>query len=74
MNLKEKLRKIVSEKRFSKQSSVSELVESYFKRMIRALGKKNIFDLVEKLNPPAIDPKADLKDLFYKDQPGKYGF
>lgn len=57
-----------------KQISVSELVESYFKRMVRPPKKKNILHLVESLDTPAIDPKADLKKSFYREQSEKYGF
>ena len=60
----------------SKHTSVSELVENYFKCIARPLRKKNILQLVEKLESPAIgiDPEADLKELFYKEQSGRYGF
>ncbi len=58
----------------SKDISISELVETYFKKVTRPARKKNILHLVEKLEAPAIDPKADLKELFYLEQAGKYGF
>jgi len=54
--------------------SVSDLVESYFKKVTRPLKRKNIIDLVEKLEKPSINDKADLKDLYYKENAKKYGF
>jgi len=57
-----------------KQISVSEMVQRYFKSVTRPVRRKNILDLVDKLDRPVIDSKADLKGLFYKEQEGKYGF
>lgn len=57
-----------------KQTSVSELVETYFKRVARPAKRKNILQLVERLDTPAIDLKADLKEMYYKEQSEKYGF
>lgn len=57
-----------------KEMSVSEMVQGYFKSVTRPVRRKNILDLVDKLDRPIIDPNADLKDLFYKQQEKKYGF
>ncbi len=57
-----------------RKTSISELVENYFKKVTHSSGKKSIIDLVEKLDAPYIDKSADLKELFYKDQAKKYGF
>ncbi len=57
-----------------KQTSISEIVETYFKKVTRPSKRKNIINLVEKLNAPSIDKSADLKELFYTDQSKKYGF
>ena len=54
--------------------SVSDLVESYFKKVTRPSKRKNIIDLVEKLEKSTIDKNADLKDLYYKENAKKYGF
>lgn len=54
--------------------SVSDLVESYFKKVTRPSKRKNIIDLVEKLEKPTIDKNADLKELYYKENAKKYGF
>ncbi len=58
----------------SKNVSISELVENFFKDVVRPTRKKSIIDIVEKLDKPAISDNADLKDLFYKEQSKKYGF
>ncbi len=58
----------------SKETSLSELVENYFRQLARPGKRKNIITLVEKLEKPAIDSKLDLKEAFYKEQAGKYGF
>ena len=63
--------KVYAKKR---ETSVSDLVENYFKSVTKSKKRKNIIDLVEKLNTPSIDNKADLKELFYKNQAKKYGF
>lgn len=57
-----------------KQTSVSDLVEQYFKSISRQQKRKNIIELMENLEKPAIDPTADLKELYYTNQSGKYGF
>lgn len=58
-----------------KGESISEIVENYFTTIIKKKKRrKNILQLVEELEPPVIDSKADLKDLFYKEQAKKHGF
>lgn len=37
----------------SKEMSVSELVESYFRSVTKPVGRDNILDLVDRLEPPA---------------------
>lgn len=54
--------------------SISDLVESYFKKVTRPSKRKNIIDLVEKLEKPSINDNTDLKDLYYKENAKKYGF
>jgi len=58
----------------NKHTSISELVENYFKRITKPSKRKNIIHLVEKLEKPKMDSKADLKELFYQEQSKKYGF
>ena len=57
----------------SKQVSVSELVEEYFKAIAQPKSRKNIIQLVYKLPDHSISAKKDLKKGFYEDQAGKYG-
>lgn len=57
-----------------RQLSVSELVERYFKKVTRPAGHQSILEIVDRLPRPDIDPKANLKELFYKEQGEKYGF
>ncbi|TDO28857.1 hypothetical protein BC659_0938 [Sediminibacterium goheungense] len=50
-------------------TSISELVEHYFKTVARPAKRKNIIDMVNKLETPAkVNMRADLKDLYYKDK------
>ncbi|HEV3221342.1 MAG TPA: DUF6364 family protein [Puia sp.] len=55
------------------KTSISQLVEEYFKR-ITGPGRKNIIDLMESLPKPRIDSGEDLKKKYYEDQKKKYGF
>jgi hypothetical protein len=55
-------------------TSVSELVENYFKTITRPKKRLNIIDLVEQLEKPKIDQTAELKDLYYEERAKKYGF
>jgi hypothetical protein len=38
----------------SKEMSVSELVESYFRSVTKPVGRDNILDLVDRLEPPEV--------------------
>ena len=58
----------------SKQTSVSELVEEYFKDVMKPVKRKNILKEMESLPKPDMNLKGDLKELFYQDQAEKYGF
>ena len=51
-----------------KGTSVSEIVEEYLKTITKPVVKrKTIFDMVKEFGPSSIDPKADLKELYYQD-------
>ena len=54
--------------------SVSELVEEYFKSISKPSKRKNILQLVDKLDTPSIDINTDLKESYYQDKAKKYGF
>lgn len=57
-----------------RQQSVSELVEGYFKTITKPSKRKNILDLVDKLEKPNLPKDANLKDLYYSENAKKYGF
>ena len=48
-----------------KQTSVSALVEGYFKVLANSSQRKNILQLVETLPNPKMNKDADLKDVYY---------
>jgi len=60
---------IASSKQYAEKhsTSVSELVESYLKEITKPVKRKSFVDLVKELGEHRIDPKADLKDLYYND-------
>ena len=43
-------------------------------RKFESLKRRTIIDLVEELGPSNIDPKVDLKELYYQEKAKKYGF
>ena len=53
-------------------TSLSQLVEGYFKKIARP-GRKNIIDLIESL-PRSTNAVQDLKKEYYEGQKKKYGF
>lgn len=56
------------------QTSLSQLIERYFKSLIRPARRKNIIQLIEQLPKPNIDVNANLKEGYYEDQKKKNGF
>jgi hypothetical protein len=58
----------------SRQTSVSELVENYFQSIVKPTAKKNILEMLDQLDKPAVPSTRDLKKTYYEDQAGKYGF
>ena len=50
----------------SKDMSVSELVESYFRTVTRPLPRINILDMVDQLETPAFDVHTDLKEQYHR--------
>ena len=66
---------IIGAKRYADRhkTSLSRLVETYFKRITHTAGRKNIIDMIESLPKPRIEPDQDLKKQYYEDQKGKYG-
>ena len=59
----------IAEKR---NTSISELVTDFFKKLAQPIKRKNIIDLIEQLEQPSIPPGIDLKELYHKEQREKY--
>jgi hypothetical protein len=57
----------------SKEMSVSELVESYFRSVTKPVQKNNILDLIDRLEPPAAAPKPP-EGVDAVKEGGGYGF
>lgn len=55
-------------------TSVSELVEHYFRSIAKPHKGKSVIQIVDKLKKPSISDSINLKEEFYKNQSGKYGF
>lgn len=55
-------------------SSVSQLVEDYFTKIVKYPRKESIIDLIESLPKPDIDSSLDLKKAYYEENTKKYGF
>jgi hypothetical protein len=51
----------------SKQMSVSELVENYFRSVTRPVQRRNILDLVDGLEKPVLDSRVDGKESVDRD-------
>ncbi len=56
------------------QTSVSQLVEQYFKSLVRPAKKKNIIQLIDSLPKPAFNSKTNLREAYFEDQKKKHGF
>jgi Family of unknown function (DUF6364) len=74
LTIEEKLLDTMKRYAHIKQTSISELVEDYFRSITKTGKRRDIFKEVDKLKKPAIDDRANLKELFYLDQAKKYGF
>jgi Family of unknown function (DUF6364) len=56
------------------QTSLSQLIELYFKSLIRPSRKKNILELLKELPKPKVKIEGDLKENYYEQRKKKYGF
>ena len=74
LTIEENLLESVKNYAIKNQSSVSELVETYFKTVTKPSNRKNILQLVEKLEKPGFNIDGDLNDTYYKENAKKYGF
>lgn len=57
----------------SKNTSVSELVEEYFRSIHQPSKGTTIVELVDELPAPKIDISGDLKKRYYESQAGRHG-
>jgi antitoxin component of RelBE/YafQ-DinJ toxin-antitoxin module len=55
-------------------TSVSNLIEQYFRSVISASNKKNILDLLNELPPTSSSVEEDWKENYYSHNRKKYGF
>ena len=67
LTIEDNLLKRTKEFAEQQQTSVSELVEDYFREITKPLKRKNFVDLVKELGGHNIDANADLKNLYYQD-------
>jgi hypothetical protein len=67
---------IVQAKRYAARNntSLSQMVEFYFKMLGRPRRQKNVIDIIEKLPKPSFKTNTDLKEAYYTDQKKKHGF
>lgn len=56
------------------QVSLSQLVEQYFKTLIRPSHKKNILELLKELPRPKVKIEGDPRQTYYEQRKKKYGF
>ena len=55
-------------------SSMSELVENYFKNISGKKGSESLIEYIDKLEVPKIDKDLDFKKQYYEERAKKYGF
>lgn len=58
----------------SRKTNVSELVESYFNKLLRTSHKPNIVEFMDSMEKPSSDLPQDLKKAYYEEGKEKYGF
>lgn len=74
MTIEESLLEKVKSYAASRKSSVSELVENYFKTFVQASPRKSIVDTIEELPKPDLNVTGDLKKQYMEEKADKYGF
>jgi hypothetical protein len=73
ITIDEKLIKRVKVYAGKNKVSVSELVESYFRQLVKPAGRQSIIDVVEKMDVPEIPDEVDLVNEYHRDMEKKYG-
>lgn len=74
LTIEESLLEKVKSYAASKKSSVSELVENYFKTFIQETSQKRIADLIEELPKPDIQVEEGSQTQYMEERAEKYGF
>lgn len=59
---------------YKHQVTVSQLVEQYFRTLVRPSSKKNILELLDELPYPDMKTEGISKQAYYNQRKGKYGF
>ena len=54
-------------------TSVSELVENYFKMIVKPKKKKSLSELIKELPKPKLEENFNWKEEYYKGKKKKYG-
>jgi hypothetical protein len=73
ITIDEKLIKRVKAYACKNKVSVSELVEDYFRQLVKPAGRLSIIDVVEKMDVPEIPDEVDLVNEYHRDMEKKYG-
>jgi hypothetical protein len=73
ITIDEKLIKRVKAYAGKNNVSVSELVEHYFRQLVKPAGRQSIIDVVEKMDVPEIPDEVDLVNEYHRDMEKKYG-
>ncbi|MGK6352673.1 DUF6364 family protein [Parapedobacter sp. DT-150] len=74
LTIEESLLEKVKSYAASRKSSVSELVENYFKTFVHVPQHKSIIDIIEELPKPDLHVEGDLKKQYMEQNADKYGF
>lgn len=56
------------------ETSLSQLIEHYFKNLTRPVRRKNIIQLMDQLPKPKINLPKNMKEAYYENQKEKHGF
>lgn len=57
-----------------KQTSLSDMVETYLKTLTRPAKRTSVLDVLDKLEKPKGKKPADTTDEYYRERASKYGF
>jgi len=56
------------------QTSLSQIVEEYFRNLVRPARKKNILQLLNELHKAPVKAEGDGRKTYYEGRKTKYGF